>query len=112
MGEKCKAKFQNYISCVSSEIRYNRILGGKKKIGISSQLLWSFVGTQESPHFLPSHQGGAELSTVATTCVGYIFFFKIKVLFQRGAQSPTVKNKPGPLWDSRTFPEGTKGSGS
>lgn len=84
----------------------------KKKIGISSQLLWSFVGTQESPHFLPSHQGGAELSTVATTCAGYIFFFKIKVLFQRGAQSPTVKNKPGPLWDSRTFPEGTKGSGS
>lgn len=66
MGGKYKAKFWNYISCVSSEIHYNRNPGKKKKV-MSSQLLWSFASAPASPHFLPSHQGPGLLSAVAMT---------------------------------------------
>lgn len=80
----------------------------KKKV-MSSQLLWSFASAPASPHFLPSHQGPGLLSAVAMTCrTGYTFFFKIKVLFPRGAQSPHCQEQARASLGLKDLPEGNK----
>lgn len=93
---------------MSSEIHYNRNPGKKKKV-MSSQLLWSFASAPASPHFLPSHQGPGLLSAVPMTCrTGYTFFFKIKVLFPRGAQSPHCQEQARASLGLKDLPEGNK----
>lgn len=57
----------------------------------------------------PPHQSGGNLNTVIiTVCIGHIFFFKIKVLFQREAQSRHCREQAGASWGLEDLPDGNK----
>lgn len=57
----------------------------------------------------PPHQSGEDLNTVIITdCIGHIFFFKIKVLFQREAQRRHCREQAGASRGLEDLPDGNK----
>ena len=92
-------KFPVYLQYIRAEIQRGNSIGNG---------LFSCAPVNPWPP-RPPHQSGEDLNTaIMTDCIGHIFFFKMKVLFQREAQRRHCREQAGASRGLEDLPDGNK----